>query len=83
MYIQSNFIKMKSSGLSVLFRIISSSSYREIDMKIYTPTPQKNEIENTSLIKHKFLARKRNVGTQNMLLYSTKKVKEISENHAT
>ena len=37
MYIQSNFVKMKSSGLSVLFRIISSSSYREVDIKKYTP----------------------------------------------
>ena len=35
--IQSNLVNSKSSGLEVLFRIISSSNYREIDIKIYNP----------------------------------------------
>ena len=35
--VQSNLVNSKSSGLEVLFRIISSSSYREVDMNIYKP----------------------------------------------
>ena len=34
--IQSNLINLKSSGVEVLFRIVSSLNYREIDIKIYT-----------------------------------------------
>ena len=33
-YIQSNLVNSKSSGLEVLFRIIGSSNYREVDIKI-------------------------------------------------
>ena len=31
--IQSNLVNLKSSGLEVLFRVISSSNYREVDIK--------------------------------------------------
>ena len=33
--IHSNLVNSKSSGLEVLFLIISSSNYREVDIKIY------------------------------------------------
>ena len=35
--IQSNLVNSKSSELDVLFRIIRSSSYMEVDMYIYNP----------------------------------------------
>ena len=35
--IQLNLINSKSSGLEFLFRIISISNYRELDIKIYNP----------------------------------------------
>ena len=35
--IQLNLINSKSSGLDVLFRIISSSNYREVGIKYITP----------------------------------------------
>ena len=35
--IQLNLINSKSSGLDVLFRIINSSNYREVDKKYITP----------------------------------------------
>ena len=37
-YKQSNIVNSKSSGLEVLFRIISSSNYREVEIKqIFNP----------------------------------------------
>ena len=36
-HIQQNFVISKSSGLEVLFRIISSLIYREVDIKIFNP----------------------------------------------
>ena len=36
-FIQSNLVNSKSSGLEVLFRIISSSNYRAVDIKYMTP----------------------------------------------
>ena len=36
-HVQSNLVNLKSSGLEVLFCIISSSNYREVDIKIYNP----------------------------------------------
>ena len=36
--LQSNLVNLKSSGLGVLFRIFSSSNYREVDIKIINPT---------------------------------------------
>ena len=51
-WLQSNLLNVKSSGLEILFRMISSSSYREVDMKIYNP---KNDYYYFFLsIKHKF-----------------------------
>ena len=37
MDIQSNLVNSKSSGLEVLLQIISSSNYREVDIKYITP----------------------------------------------
>ena len=56
--IQSNLIHSKSSGLEVLFRIISSSNYREEDIKYIT---LKNDYHYYFSIKHKFWAHKRNI----------------------
>ena len=36
-YIQSNLLNSMFSRLKVLFRIISSLNYRELDIKIYSP----------------------------------------------
>ena len=36
-HIQSNLVNWKSSGLEVLFQIISSLNYREVDIKLYNP----------------------------------------------
>ena len=38
---QSNLVKIKSSGLEVLFQIISSSNYREADIKYINIQPPK------------------------------------------
>ena len=35
--LQSNLVNSKSSGLEDLFRMISSSNYREVDIKILNP----------------------------------------------
>ena len=58
--IQSILVNSKSSGLEVLFRIISSSKYRVVDMKIII-TPKIIIIRFSLSIKHKFWVHKRNV----------------------
>ena len=56
--IQSNLVNWKSSGLEVLFRIITSLNYKEVDKNMKNP----NMIFISFFpIKHKFWARKRNV----------------------
>ena len=40
---QSNLVNVYSLGLEVLFQIISSSNYREVDIKIYIPPPPKKK----------------------------------------
>ena len=56
--VQLNLVNLKSSGLEVLFRIISSLNYREVDLKIYNP---QNDYYQVFSIKHKFQACKKNL----------------------
>ena len=60
MNVQSNLINLKSLGLEVLFWIISSSNYREVDMKNIYP-PELIMIQVLFSIKHMFWVCKRNV----------------------
>ena len=56
--VQSNLVNSKSSELEVLFRIISSSKYYEVDIKMYNP---KLITLLFFSVKHKFWAHKRSV----------------------
>ena len=53
-------VNSRSLGLEVLFRITSSSNYREVDIKIYNPS-NLIIIRGFLPIKHKFWVHKRNV----------------------
>ena len=55
--IESNLVNSKSSGLVVLFRIISSSNYREVNIEIYNR--QNEYYQRFFFIKHMFWARKK------------------------